>query len=1094
MVNFFDNGLTGNNGFNINSVQSRNDFTRSNASSFMRDPIQGMTSVISKSFEVYNISINKTNDILTSVEKKLSNTLDALVKNTQVKPVSMNQIAKENEIRSNSVISSIKSSLEKSQEVQKSMLKKLTDLKFSNVANGLSNEAILVLSILLLNKLGLGNIVDSLKGLKNSSNLIKDFAQSGLSSLRSLGSRGLNLLSGLKTSGLQFLSELKLGALSKFEDLKVKSLPIFESFKNKGLTYLETLKSSGSSILSSLRNRGLSYIQSMSNTTKSRIIDFSVRGISAFDRMRTSTSSIFSRMSSFVTNTFSKVGNTITSVMARLSNLSSNVFNGLKTGFTSLYGFMGKLGSSIGEVLSKIPGMGALKTIGTGLLKSVGGIFSGYDFAEGVADAERITGMKRQQGLAGKAQGFVGGALNMGTGFINSFADLGTMATGYNFGNLDPKGVYMAVTGTDSEYMGKNIRGMTGLDRVGATYDYFMGNTLSGQPVNQDVSKRRNGRPVDNMNISSYPAPLRGNRPHKGTDITVPSGTPVYATGGGKAFIGNDPTGWGTYIQIEHGNGYVTRYAHLSKINIKNGQMVREGQLIGLSGGGKGEIGSGNSRGSHLHYELWKDGKWLNPFGGKNRDSNFSDMISVTESSANMSAISQDSSLKNLAFEGIAKNEGSVSNPTALTKDNVGYTFGLSQFNSSTNPESWKKLGFNQAQINEINKGNFDKNILQNYLNTKRDQINKMDMQNRDDLFNWASDFGKKYSIDISDPVVFANIMDIGNQFNKSSINQETANKLIKYSGGRKITPKAIMMWRNQTLQGKKSSQDQKRRFETISKTFEKATEYSSGYTASASSMEMDNVEKITQIVDLKPKVQEVIDKVSSISNTQLAQTMINQPDMKNITDVVKTQPFKDARNIYNNRNTFFDIAERVNKLSSNFNLQNALNLGSGIYNNRSTISNVASSVGSLAGNLTEDKKPLSIPMPYEVIKLGGTIVEGKSALDDITNSVMNSVNNPTDIVGNFFRVGSSLMQGKDKISNIAGSVGGIFLPINTTQKEAVQANLDFVNKEKQMTNQQPVIIQQQSAPSQENNQVVMNKSMQINDMYLMTLVSGVFD
>ena len=94
---------------------------------------------------------------------------------------------------------------------------------------------------------------------------------------------------------------------------------------------------------------------------------------------------------------------------------------------------------------------------------------------------------------------------------------------------------------------------------------------------------------------------------HNGIDIIANVGTPVKATGKGKVvFVGNKP-GFGRVIEIDHGFGYRTVYGHLSKTKVKEGQMVKRGDLIGKTGN------SGLSTGPHLHYEVIHNGENINP-------------------------------------------------------------------------------------------------------------------------------------------------------------------------------------------------------------------------------------------------------------------------------------------------------------------------------------------------------------------------------------------------------------------------------------------------------------------------------------------------
>jgi murein DD-endopeptidase MepM/ murein hydrolase activator NlpD len=95
---------------------------------------------------------------------------------------------------------------------------------------------------------------------------------------------------------------------------------------------------------------------------------------------------------------------------------------------------------------------------------------------------------------------------------------------------------------------------------------------------------------------------------HTGTDFSAPTGTPIYATGDGKvSTYKRSRAGYGNHIVIDHGYGYQTLYAHMSKVDVKRGQKVKRGDVIGYIGS------SGRSTAPHLHYEVIKDGRKINP-------------------------------------------------------------------------------------------------------------------------------------------------------------------------------------------------------------------------------------------------------------------------------------------------------------------------------------------------------------------------------------------------------------------------------------------------------------------------------------------------
>lgn len=93
-----------------------------------------------------------------------------------------------------------------------------------------------------------------------------------------------------------------------------------------------------------------------------------------------------------------------------------------------------------------------------------------------------------------------------------------------------------------------------------------------------------------------------------GIDYAVPTGTPIEAAQAGTVTVArSDATGYGTHVRIQHGDGYLTIYGHGSKLLVKAGEKVEAGQVIMLSGS------TGNSTGPHLHFELRKDGKAIDP-------------------------------------------------------------------------------------------------------------------------------------------------------------------------------------------------------------------------------------------------------------------------------------------------------------------------------------------------------------------------------------------------------------------------------------------------------------------------------------------------
>ncbi len=104
--------------------------------------------------------------------------------------------------------------------------------------------------------------------------------------------------------------------------------------------------------------------------------------------------------------------------------------------------------------------------------------------------------------------------------------------------------------------------------------------------------------------------PLLGlRRPHTGVDISADFGTPVIAAGAGQVTFAGSKSGYGRLVEIDHGDGYESRYAHLGRIAVRVGTWVQRGDMLG-------EVGvSGTATGPNLHYEVLVHGRAVNPVG-----------------------------------------------------------------------------------------------------------------------------------------------------------------------------------------------------------------------------------------------------------------------------------------------------------------------------------------------------------------------------------------------------------------------------------------------------------------------------------------------
>lgn len=159
------------------------------------------------------------------------------------------------------------------------------------------------------------------------------------------------------------------------------------------------------------------------------------------------------------------------------------------------------------------------------------------------------------------------------------------------------------------------------------TGNEFVKETVVSEPINKVVlkgTKKYVSAPTNSLpntngyifplgNASYYVSSTFGYRDfdssfHKGIDYAASSGTPIYAVSAGKVtYAAYNNHGFGNYVVVDHGNGIVTSYAHMSRINVSAGQAVSAGDMIG-------EVGTtGDSTGNHLHFTVQFNGEYINP-------------------------------------------------------------------------------------------------------------------------------------------------------------------------------------------------------------------------------------------------------------------------------------------------------------------------------------------------------------------------------------------------------------------------------------------------------------------------------------------------
>jgi len=114
-------------------------------------------------------------------------------------------------------------------------------------------------------------------------------------------------------------------------------------------------------------------------------------------------------------------------------------------------------------------------------------------------------------------------------------------------------------------------------------------------------------RVTSGFNPRRYHPVLKKRRPHNGTDFGAPRGTPIRATGSGKVVSAGRNGGHGNFVKIDHAGPYASSYSHMHRIQVKRGQKVKQGQIIGTVGS------TGMSTGPHLHYQFWKNDRFVNP-------------------------------------------------------------------------------------------------------------------------------------------------------------------------------------------------------------------------------------------------------------------------------------------------------------------------------------------------------------------------------------------------------------------------------------------------------------------------------------------------
>jgi len=119
--------------------------------------------------------------------------------------------------------------------------------------------------------------------------------------------------------------------------------------------------------------------------------------------------------------------------------------------------------------------------------------------------------------------------------------------------------------------------------------------------------------PLDSISVNSPFGTRWGGQGHNGVDLAADAANVKAPADGVVVKVAADEYPCGGTIVIDHAGGFRTGYCHMQKINVSSGQQIKQGDIIGISGGGANDPGHGRSDGRHLHFTLRKDGQLVNP-------------------------------------------------------------------------------------------------------------------------------------------------------------------------------------------------------------------------------------------------------------------------------------------------------------------------------------------------------------------------------------------------------------------------------------------------------------------------------------------------
>lgn len=179
-----------------------------------------------------------------------------------------------------------------------------------------------------------------------------------------------------------------------------------------------------------------------------------------------------------------------------------------------------------------------------------------------------------------------------------------------NITNFKNSGELIKATLSKAEKLQRKIelqnRSLDTLQRLAISKEDKLASIPSIKPV-QENKLKRSMRHLSGYGIRIHPV-HNIKKFHRGIDFTAPRGTPIQSTGDGTVIkVKSQRSGFGKHVKIDHGYGYVTVYGHMNSIDVKVGDKVTKGQVIGTVGS------TGLSTAPHLHYEVHYNGKAVNP-------------------------------------------------------------------------------------------------------------------------------------------------------------------------------------------------------------------------------------------------------------------------------------------------------------------------------------------------------------------------------------------------------------------------------------------------------------------------------------------------